>query len=73
MAAYKPESSAEKDTMEVLKKEGNMRRESSVLVPSSFQIAIAADRVLERLMLNLNVVTVIPISHVLNPRIRVRT
>ena len=50
-----------------------MRRESSVLVPSSFQIVIAADRVLERLMLNLNVVTVIPISHVLNPRIRVRT
>ena len=43
MAAYKPESSAEKDTMEVLKKEGNMRRESSVLVPSSFQIAIAAE------------------------------
>jgi len=34
-----------------------MRRECSVLVPSSFQIAIAADRVLERLMLNLNVVT----------------
>ena len=45
----------------------------SVLVPSSFQIAIAADRVLERLMLNLNVVTVIPILHVLNPRIGVRT
>ena len=43
MAAYKPESSAKKDTMEVLKKEGNMRRESSVLVPSSFQIAIAAE------------------------------
>jgi len=50
-----------------------MRRECSVLVPSSFQIIIAVDRVLERLMLNLNVVTVIPISHVLNPRIRVRT
>ena len=42
-AADKPESSAEKDSMEVLKKEGNMRRESSVLVPSSFQIAIAAE------------------------------
>ena len=55
------------------KKEDNMRRECSVLVPSSFQIVIAADLVLERLMLNLNVVTVIPISHVLNPRIRVRT
>jgi len=57
----------------VHKKEGNMRFECSVLVPSSFQIVIAADRVLERLTLNLNVVTVIPISHVLNPRIRVRT
>ena len=44
-----------------------MRRECSVLVPSSFQIIIAVDRVLERLMLNLNVVTVIQISHVLNP------
>jgi len=57
----------------VHKKEGNMRFECSVLVPSSFQIVIAADRVLERLMLNLNVVTLIPISHVLNPRIRVKT
>ena len=43
MVAYKPESLVEKDSMEVLKKEGNMRRESSVLVPSSFQIAIAAE------------------------------
>ena len=42
-AEEKPESSAEKDSMEVLKKEGNMRRESSVLVTSSFQIAIAAE------------------------------
>ena len=43
-AAEKPESSAEKDGMEVDKKEeGNVRREYSVLVPSSFQIAIAAE------------------------------
>jgi len=43
-AAEKPESSAEKDGMEVDKKEeGNVRREYSVLVPPSFQIAIAAE------------------------------
>ena len=43
-AEEKPEGSAEKDSMEVDKKEeGNVRREYSVLVPSSFQIAIAAE------------------------------
>jgi hypothetical protein len=43
-AEGKPESSAEKDSMEVDKKEeGNVRREYSVLVPYSFQIAIAAE------------------------------
>ena len=43
-AAEKPESSAEKDGMEVDKKEeGKVRREYSVLAPSSFQIAIAAE------------------------------
>ena len=43
-AEEKPESSAEKDSMEVDKKEeGKVRREYSVLAPSSFQIAIAAE------------------------------
>jgi len=42
-AEEKPEGSAEKDGMEVDKEEGNVRREYSVLVPSSFQIAIAAE------------------------------
>ena len=44
VAEEKPESSAEKDSMEVDKKEeGKVRREYSVLAPSSFQIAIAAE------------------------------
>ena len=43
-AEEKPESSAEKDSMEVDKKEeGKVRREYSVLAPSSFQIAIATE------------------------------
>ena len=64
--------------MEVDKKEGNMRLEYSVMVPSSCSGAVLFSncyccRVLGRLMLNLNVVTVIAISHVLNRRIRVRS